>query len=55
MKEDILSRYGELGIYVENGKLCFYPCLLRKNEFVEEAKDFEYINLAKEQKSIQLE
>lgn len=55
VKEDILSRYGELGIYVDKGQLCFYPCLLRKNEFVEEAKEFEYINLAKEQKSITLE
>ena len=55
VKEDILSRYGELGIYVDKGQLCFYPCLLRKNEFVEKSKEFEYINLDKEQKSITLE
>jgi hypothetical protein len=55
VKEDILSRYGELGIYVDHGKLSFYPCLLRKNEFVAEASNFEYINLGKESKSIALE
>ena len=54
VKEDILSRFGELGIYVENGKLCFYPCLLRKKEFVENDKPFTYINLYGEKKTIQL-
>ena len=55
VKEDILSRFGELGIFVDEGKLCFYPCLLRKTEFLSEAKDFEYISLAKENKAITLE
>jgi hypothetical protein len=55
VKEDILSRYGELGIYVDHGKLSFYPCLLRKTEFIKEAATFEYINLEKESKTIALE
>ncbi len=55
VKEDILSRFGELGISVEDGKIRFYPCLLRKVEFVKEEKPFVYINLSKEKKTIQLE
>jgi hypothetical protein len=54
VKEDILSRFGELGVYVLDGKLCFYPCLLRKNEFIKEAKDFQYVSLTKEKKTIRL-
>ena len=54
VKEDILSRFGELGIYVKEGKLGFYPRLLRKTEFVKEAKLYTYIALSGEEKTIQL-
>ncbi|BAO75023.1 hypothetical protein [Winogradskyella sp. PG-2] len=52
VKEDILSRFGELGIFVSEGKLFFNPSLLRKEEFFTEAKSFEYIDIFKERKSI---
>ena len=55
VKEDILSRFGELGVFVKDGKLSFNPCLLRKSEFVSEDKNFNYINLEKEQKIVKLE
>ena len=45
VKEDILSRLGELGVFVEQGKLHFEPHLLRKAEFLKEATVFEYVNL----------
>lgn len=54
VKEDILSRFGELGIYVKKGKLGFYPRLLRKTEFVKEAKQYTYIALSGEEKTIDL-
>jgi hypothetical protein len=54
VKEDILSRFGELGIYVKEGKLGFYPRLLRKTEFVKEAKSYTYITLSGDEKTIQL-
>ena len=54
VKEDILSRFGELGIYVKKGKLGFYPRLLRKTEFVKEAKPYTYIALSGEEKTIDL-
>jgi hypothetical protein len=55
VKEDILSRFGELGIFVEEGKLLFNPCLLRKEEFCNETTAFEYIDISKERRVIQME
>ncbi|MBS0010443.1 MAG: hypothetical protein KFF49_03485, partial [Bacteroidales bacterium] len=34
VKEDIISRYIELGLRIEGGRLSFMPVLLRKNEFI---------------------
>jgi hypothetical protein len=48
VKEDIISRYGELGIMVEDGKIEFNPGLLRKTEFLKSAKAFEYLSIQKE-------
>ena len=52
VKEDVLSRFGELGVTISDGKLGFNPCLLRKNEFLQESKIFHYIALPKKQDSI---
>jgi hypothetical protein len=53
VKEDILSRFGELGVYVNNGKLLFNPRLLRVDEFLKEPVIFKYTGINKE--SIQIE
>lgn len=42
VKEDILVRFGELGVFVNEGKLYFNPWLLRKEEFLSEDRIFEY-------------
>ena len=42
VKEDILVRFGELGVFVKEGKLFFNPCLLRKEEFLTEPQSFDY-------------
>lgn len=55
VKEDILSRFGELGIVVKEGKLSFQPSLLRKDEFVKEPKPFQYVTLSQERRTIQME
>ena len=55
VKEDILSRFGELGVFIKNGKLYFNPCLLRKNEFLIESKVFGYVAINSEKKQIQLD
>ena len=55
VKEDVLCRFGELGVFVKNGTLIFNPKLLRKKEFLTEAKTFTYTDLNKEVKSLLLE
>ncbi|NAS11474.1 hypothetical protein [Poritiphilus flavus] len=55
VKEDILSRFGELGVFVKAGKLNFKPDLLRKEEFLAASKTFEYIDLQNQKRKIQLE
>ena len=55
VKEDVLSRIGELGVFVKDGKINFNPRLLKGSEFVETAKVFKYNAINKEPKSINLE
>ena len=54
VKEDIISRFGELGVFVTNGKLFFNPCLLRKNEFLTAAKIFNFIDVNAKSQIIEL-
>ena len=54
VKEDILSRFGELGILIYKGKLHFNPCLLRKDEFLTNSKSFDYVNIHFKHKTIEL-
>ena len=54
VKEDILSRIGELGVFVKNGIVTFNPRLLRKEEFLSKPKDFNYVNVENNKKTITL-
>lgn len=40
VKEDLISRFGELGVQVKNGLIRFNPKLLTKSEFLKEAKNW---------------
>jgi len=55
VKEDILCRFGELGVFVKAGQIHFNPCLLLKDEFLDEAKEFKYVNVHSEQNTLPLE
>ena len=55
VKEDVLSRIGELGVFVKDGKINFNPRLLRASEFVQTAKKFHYTAISKEHTSIDVE
>ncbi len=46
VKEDVLTRMGELGVVVEDGRLAFSPRLLRREEFWLEPSEVEAITLA---------
>jgi hypothetical protein len=45
VKEDILCRFGELGVSVKKGKLCFNPQMLRETEYFKEPTTFEYVDV----------
>ncbi len=55
VKEDILSRWGELGINVEEGYIRFDPILLRKSEFVQVNTVFNYYNIEDMPSQIELQ
>lgn len=54
VKEDLLSRFGELGIVVKDGQLQFKPDLLRKEEFLTEEKTIEYFDVKSNASSLKL-
>ncbi|MBN2521200.1 MAG: hypothetical protein JXB17_11880 [Bacteroidales bacterium] len=55
VKEDIITRFGQLGIRIENGEISFKPVLLKKDEFVQNKKNFKYYNINDELKTIELD
>ena len=55
VKEDILSRFGELGVFVVDGELLFDPCLLRKDEFLKQGGTFNYMDVHGASKTSSLE
>ncbi|WKK65123.1 hypothetical protein [Lutimonas zeaxanthinifaciens] len=55
VKEDILSRFGELGVFVKQGEIYFEPHLLRKEEFLQNPKTFSYVSIDKELKEIEVD
>ena len=51
VKEDIISRFKEIGIKIGDGKILINPSLLRKEEFLKKEETFIYYDLdGKEQK-----
>jgi hypothetical protein len=45
VKEEIISRFGELGVRIENGAVRFAPALLRPEEFLPAAQTFRYLDV----------
>jgi hypothetical protein len=54
VKEDVLCRMGELGVFVRNGQICFRPALLREEEFVSAPTAFRFYDLAGNARQINL-
>lgn len=54
VKEDLLSRFGELGIHVFDGEIKFAPVLLQKQEFLKNDEAFQYIAIDGSTKEISL-
>ena len=45
VKEDILSRFGEMGVFVKDGKIKFHPTIMKHEEFLQEPRVFKYVDL----------
>ena len=54
VKEDILNRWAELGIVIQEGYLMFQPILLRRSELMTSSNTFNFINLSGVKDSIDL-
>ncbi len=54
VKEEILTRFGELGLIVEDGQIHFKPSLLKETEFLSADDEFDFINLNNEHQTITL-
>lgn len=45
VKEDYISRFGELGVLIRSGRIVFSPSLLNHNEIMQNEEIFNYIDL----------
>ncbi len=54
VKEDIITRFMELGIKIDREKIQFEPMLLKKQEFILANKTFKYYNLQGREQQIEL-
>lgn len=54
VKEDVLARFGELGLLVEEGKIRFQPRLLRESEFLDAPDKLQYFGLQGQAQSLEL-
>jgi len=54
VKEEILTRVGELGVHVEQGTVRFRPSLLQRSELLEEDAVLEYFDVSGECRNLEL-
>ncbi len=55
VKEEILTRLGELGLSVRDGRVSFSPVLLRRSEFLSGPEAFDYYDVAGRPQTLELE
>ena len=54
VKEDLISRLGEMGVAVEDGRLCFHRRLVSRGEFLQEARRFHFYDVDGSDSSLDL-
>jgi hypothetical protein len=55
VKEDLISRLGEMGVAVGEGRLRFHRHLVRQSELLREARQFHFYDLDGQQRSLDLD
>jgi len=54
VKEEVLTRWGELGIRIAGGIAHFRPALLRQREFASAAREFRYLDVDGEWQAVEI-
>jgi len=54
VKEDIITRLGEMGVRVNSGRIIFNPSLLNEDEILNESHQFEYLSVEGDNLCIEL-
>jgi hypothetical protein len=54
VKEDLLCRFGELGVRVSNGQLHFDRALMHREEFLTEPASFDYVDVKQRWQTLEL-
>jgi hypothetical protein len=54
VKEDLIARFGELGVRVREGRLGFRPDLLSRSELLSEERDFAFFDAGGQARSLEL-
>ena len=54
VKEDIISRFGELGVIIRNGSIRFDASLLDRSEFLTKSAEFHYYDVKGLQQTLSL-
>ncbi len=54
VKEEIVTRFAELGLRVRDGAVTIHPRLLRRAEFLADARDFRYLDVDNNWQTIEL-
>ena len=54
VKEDILCRWGELGVRIEDGQIAFRPVLLRADEFLTAPTTFSFVDVHGQSQTLDL-
>lgn len=54
VKEDVLVRWSELGLWVEGGRIALKPRLLKRSQFLDREAEFEFLDASGEERKIVL-
>jgi hypothetical protein len=54
VKEELLTRLAEMGVFIEDGAISFSPVLLREQEFTAQEATFDYVDVSGQRRSIDL-
>ena len=54
VKEELVTRFGEMGVSLRQGVLAFHPILLRRQELLKSVSDFAYVDVYGQKQQIAL-